>query len=146
MALKKKGQFSYGDSQADIRTELDDYAKQNGYPATHFADAACTCAHRTFKLLVDDTEGAAVRECRSCRKSHPIGDSAEYLEEASLEECECPCGSESFEISVGVALYRDSEDVRWIYIGCRCPACGLTACYGDWKNDFEGYQRLLANV
>jgi hypothetical protein len=146
MALTTKGKFSYGESQADIRAELADYAERNGYLATHFADAVCICGHRSFKLLVDDTEGAAVRECRSCQKSHPIGDSAEYITEASPEECECPCGSGAFEITVGVALYEASEDVRWIYIGCRCSACGLTACYGDWKNEFEGYQRLLANV
>lgn len=146
MALTKNGKFSYGESQADIRAEIADYANRNGYPAKHFADAACSCGHRSFKLLIDDTEGAAVRECSSCKERHPIGDSADYLADASLEECECPCGSEDFEMTVGVALYDDSEDMRWIYIGCRCPACGLTACYGDWKNEFEGFQKLLANI
>ena len=146
MALKKRGRFSYGDSQQDISAELANYAQRNGYSAAHFADAVCACGHRSFRLSVDDTEGAAVRECCSCKKSHPIGDSAEYLADASLEECECPCGSGAFEITVDVALYDGSEDVRWIYIGCRCPACGVTACYADWKNEFEDYRQLLANV
>ncbi|MES2697689.1 MAG: hypothetical protein V4773_29770 [Verrucomicrobiota bacterium] len=146
MALKTKGKFSYGDAQADIHLELKDYAQQNGYPTSHFADAVCLCGQRLFRLLVDDNEGAAVRECVACKKSHPIGDSGDFLEDATLSECECPCGSVSFEISVGVALYKTSEDVRWIYIGCRCPACQLTACYADWKNEFEGYKALLARV
>ena len=47
------------------------------------------------------------------------------------------------EVTAGVLLYDDSEDVRWRYLGCRCPSCGLTACYGDWKNEFEGYRELL---
>ena len=56
--------------------------------------------------------------------------------------CECLCESELFEIAVGVALYVDSEDIRWIYIGTRC----LTGCYGDWKMQWNGYQTLLTNV
>jgi len=77
---------------------------------------------------------------------HPIGDSSEYLKDAELEERACPCGSEEFEITVGVSLYEDSNDVRWLYVGCRCPKCGLTAVYGDWESEFNGYQSLLARV
>ena len=79
-------------------------------------------------------------------QQHPIGDSADYLEEAHLEDCACPCGGEVFEIAAGVSLYQDSEDVRWFYVGCRCPSCGLTACYGDWKNEYNDYRELLASV
>lgn len=75
-----------------------------------------------------------------------MGDSAAFMAEADLEQCACPCGGESLEIRVGVALYAGSEDVRWLYIGCRCPACALTAVYFDWKDEFEGYRGLLARV
>jgi hypothetical protein len=132
MEIRRKGTFSYGESQADIRIELTRYSEVNGYPATHFADATCKCGGRTFQLHLDDIEGAAVRECAGCRDRHPLGDSGEYLADASLEECECPCASGVFEITAWIALYADSEDVRWFYVGCRCPSCGLTACYGDW--------------
>jgi hypothetical protein len=37
-------------------------------------------------------------------------------------------------------------DARWLYVGCRCPACGLTACYGDWKIGGGGYHDLLGSV
>jgi hypothetical protein len=97
-------------------------------------------------LFIDENEGAAVRECIGWNEKHPLGDSDEYLADASLEECECSCGAGAFEITGAVALYADSEDVRWFYVGCRCPSCGLTACYGDWKNEFTGYQRLLERV
>jgi hypothetical protein len=146
MALKKRGKYRYGDSQADIREELLRYSKSNGYLAHHFADAICKCGGKLFRLSLDDTEGAAVRMCNSCATEHPIGDSAEYLEEAELQECACPCGGEDFEVAVGLSLYEDSEDVRWLYLGCRCPRCGLTAVYGDWKNECNGYQELLARV
>jgi hypothetical protein len=146
MALKKRGKYRYGDSQADIRAEVLRYGKENGYSAHHFADSLCACGGKRFRLSLDDTEGAAVRTCVECDSKRPICDSDEYLEDAELEKCACPCGGEEFEITVGVSLYEGSEDVRWLYFGCRCPACGLTAVYGDWKNEFNGYRDLLARV
>jgi hypothetical protein len=146
MALKKRGKYWYGDAQADISAEILRYSKANAYVAQHFADATCTCGNKVFRLVLDDTEGAAVRFCVACDHEHPIGDSDEYLEDAELEDRECVCGKDEFEITVGVSLYTDSEDVRWLYLGCRCPGCGLTGVYGDWKNEFIGYRELLARV
>jgi hypothetical protein len=40
MALTRRGDQSFGDSQADIRAELHRYSGLNGYLAEHFADAA----------------------------------------------------------------------------------------------------------
>ncbi len=147
MALRKRGKWRYGDSQADIRAEIARYSKEVGYLADHFADAVCPCGGLVFGLLLDDTAGVASRVCMACdAEAHPIGDSAEFMDEADEEECACPCGEEAFEITVGVSLYADSEDVRWLYVGCRCPACKITAVYGDWKNEFNGYRELLARV
>jgi hypothetical protein len=74
------------------------------------------------------------------------GDSDEYLEDADLEECACPCGGEEFEITGN--RRRASGRLRCPRRGTRrrCPACGLTAVYGDWKNEFNGYRDLLARV
>lgn len=142
MALQKKGKYYYGDSRRDIENELGRYSEGN-YLATHFAAAVCACEGQIFKLLLNEDVGVAIRRCVACQGEHPIGDSADYLEEAELEECECPCGENAFEITVGVALYAESEDVKWLYIGCRCVACGLTACYGDWKNEYENFRDFL---
>ena len=144
--LNRRGNQWYGDSPADIRDLIRRYSEANGYPAEHYADPMCACGNRVFRLRVDDDEGAAVRVCTSCGALHPIGDSNDYLADAALEECECPCGQSSFELSVGVALYEGSRDVRWLYIGCRCPSCGVTGCYGDWKNEFNDYIELLRRV
>lgn len=146
MSLVKRGEWWYGSSQADIQTELLRYSQEVGYPAQHFADAVCVCDARIFHLHLDELEGVAVRVCTKCGVEHPMGDSAEYLEDAELEECECPCGGNSFEITVGMSLYERSGNVKWLYVGCRCPACGLTACFGDWKNQFEDYRTLLKQM
>lgn len=146
MALNKRGAHFYGDSQDDIRDEVHRYSRLNGYMVQHFADAICTCGSRTFRLALDDNEGAAVRICSQCNADHAIGDSEDYLDDASPEECACTCGNEAFEITLGVSLYDESDDVKWLYVGCRCSKCGLTAVYGDWKNEFVGYQALLERV
>ena len=146
MALRKKGKWWYSDSQADIRGELARVGDLNEYVPTQFADAKCSCGGELFRLALDDEQGAAVRTCSKCNTDHPIGDSDEYLEEAELQASTCVCGKDVFEITVGLSLYDESDDVRWLYVGCRCPACGLTGCYGDWKNEFIDYRELLKRV
>lgn len=146
MALKERDGYWYGDSQADLREELLRYSEKNGYVIHHFADAVCECGNRNLLLLMDELQGVAVRVCPVCEHGHPMGDSEEYLDEAELEQRECLCFEGVFEITVGVSLYEDSEDVRWLYVGCRCVACGCLGCYGDWKNEYIGYRELLDNV
>jgi hypothetical protein len=146
MAVEKRGKYYYGDNQSDLRAEIARLSEQNAYPAEHFADAVCRCGGKLFRVNLDDVVGAAVRICVACSDEHPIGDSDEYLNEATLDECACACGGEQFEVTVGVSLYDDSEDVNWLYVGCRCPSCGLVGVYGDWSNEFEDYRALLARV
>ncbi len=147
MALRKRGKWWYGDSQADIRDAILRYSKGVKYLAHHYADAVCgKCGGKVFWLFLDDNQCVAVRACVACEDEHPIGDSNEFMAEADPDDCACPCGGEEFEITVGVSLYEGSEDVKWLYLGCRCPACGLTAVYGDWKNEYIGYRELLARV
>jgi hypothetical protein len=146
MPLQKRGKHWYGEDYADIHGEITRYAGLNGYQADHFADAVCKCGDRQFGLTLDDNAGAAVRRCAACKADHPIGDSSEYMHEAQLAGCACPCGQETFEISVGVSLYEGSQDVRSLYLGCRCAHCGLIAVYGDWKNEYDDYRALLAKV
>lgn len=146
MALQKRGLYWYGDDQDDIRGEIARFSRCNEAVAQHFADAVCRCGSKIFRLRLDDDAGAAVRRCVECSFDHPIGDSVAFLDEAELGECSCVCGGETFEITVGVALYDDSQGVKWLYLGCRCPACGLVGVYGDWKNEFEGYEGLLGRV
>ena len=145
MAILKKVGLLYADSQSDLPDVLRDFTER-GYLATQFADSVCRCGCRTFQLAVDEDAGVALRTCTKCGEDHPIGDSDEYLDDAELESCECTCDSTAFEITIGVALYADSEDVRWLYVGCRCPQCKLSGCYGDWKNEFIGFHDLLARV
>jgi hypothetical protein len=146
MSLEFRNGHHYGKSQDDIREQLLTYSKSNGYPCEHYANAECKCMNRTFRLFVDDITGAAVRICTGCAMEHPMGDSARYLDEATLEECECPCSSTTFQVTAGVALYSDSMDVRWLYLGCRCPNCDLIGIYADWKMEESDYSQFLTCI
>ena len=146
MALRRENGQSFRGIQFDIREELIRYSTENVYIAVKFADSVCSCSHRVFTLQMDDSTGAAAHICGKCRTDHGIGDSDEYYDKAEPWLCECLCKSELLEVTIGVALYADSEDVRWFYIGARCPAYRLNGCYGDWKMQWNGYQTLLANV
>jgi hypothetical protein len=153
MTIRKRGKFWYGDSAADIRQVLaNDYRKS--YPPTVFADAVCECGGRVFSLEVVEDYGEVTWFCKTCTAMYLFHDqeiNGYYEGEADCEgeDCLCPCDQRRtsyFEITVGAALYEDSEDVRWLYIGCRCVACGLTACYADWNRVDLPYPRLFANM
>jgi hypothetical protein len=146
MGGRKGETYWYGDEQADIRAELIRYSMSRGLPVEHFAEAVCTCGAGFFRLNVDHGVGVAVRICTGCGEEHLIGDNAYDRFFAKLERCVCPCGQEVFEITGGVVLWEESDHVHWIYLGCRCLACGLLACHAEWWPEPIGYQVLLALV
>jgi len=52
-------------------------------------------------------------------------DGAEYADDAELEDCACPCGTELFQITAGVHLYADSSDVKLLCSPApRAPSSG----------------------
>ena len=131
-----------------LKSEIIEYSKSNVYVAEKFATSKCAaCGCDTFTVVMNEGEGVAARICTSCDSEHGIGDSDDFIDQVdAVYPIECTCGEIQFKIMAGVALYDDSEDVRWFYLGCECVACGLSGVYGDWKNEFNGYQTLLDNV
>ena len=127
---RKVGEQSYADAQADVRDELSDYSTGS---CTDFVEVVCQCGAREFQLALDEEEGAAIRTCWRCHQEHVMaGEAGE-----ELEECECLCGADRFELTCGAAT-------DWFFIGARCSACGLTGCYGDWQSATA--RALLAGV
>lgn len=151
MAITKRGKYSYGENQSDLRQDMAVYSEMNKYPIDHYVDCKCECGHHLFDFYLDDVAGVAGRVCANCDKQHAMGDSTQFLDEADPEAIACFCDTEKFEITAGVHVYRDdkelnilSDHVRWLYIGLRCPTCGLLGVYGDWKNDYHPLDEFLA--
>lgn len=103
---------SLGNLHADIREELVRFSRSNRYVAEQFADACCQCSGKSFKLGLDEDAAVAVRFCQSCGEEHGMADSDAYFDEAEPVLAKCTCGADMFEITIGVALYANSEDAR----------------------------------
>jgi hypothetical protein len=146
MALTKKGKYWYGTTPEDTKAEVLRFSNLNGYPADRFSESVCTCGSHCFKLESDEEAGAAKRTCAACGSTHFMGDSAEYASDANLENHECACGNEEFRLMSGVALYDESNDVRWFYIGCLCTKCNLVGVFADWKCEAGDAEAFLAET
>jgi hypothetical protein len=146
MGIDESGDFWRGTDSADVDTYLAAFTA-DGYPATTVVHAVCAaCGGDRFQVRLDDDEGCAERTCAACGARSWLLDSAEYEEDADLEEAACPCGEEIFELAVGFAYYDGGEDVRWVYVGLRCVADGTLGCFADWKIDYSPTSHLLDAV
>jgi hypothetical protein len=146
VSINTSGKWWIGNEPVDIREFLKAYASQ-GYKVDEFRLARCDCSSEVFYLDADGTEGAAKRQCVKCGAEHFICDSEEYWEETGPERCTCvECGGESVNVGVGFSLYKDAEDVRWLYVGVRCVACGILGCFADWKVAYGPSHHLLNSV
>lgn len=130
-----------------LKSRILDYGS-SGYAPTHFKQAICAgCNSTFFNVLMNEDEGVAARICTQCGQEKGIADSDDFFDE--VEEVypqTCRCGGNEFELMVGLALYADSIDVRWLYLGLKCKKCGLAGVYGDWKNEYNGYKELLDRI
>ena len=146
MAIDRSGQWWTGDSPSDLDEYLRAFSAEN-YPARTVVHAVCaSCASTEFSVALDDEEGCAVRTCASCSEAKALLDSDEYLDDATLEGAECPCGGSTFNLAVGFANYDDGDDVRWVYLALRCNNDGVLGCYADWKIDYSPSEHLLRAV
>ena len=75
-----------------------------------------------------------------------MGDSVEHAHEASFEDHLCVCDADVFELLSGVALYDQSDDIRWYYIGCHCVVCDLVGVFAEWKCEAGNVGDFLSSV
>ncbi len=143
MAIDRTGKLWRGEDFDDLAACVRTH-EAGGYPVAHVIELVCRqCAGTIFRVLVDDEEGCAATICQRCQAESAIADSAEYLEDADLGECACPCGGEEFAVAVGFAMHADNE-VRWISVGLRCLTDGTLGVYTDWKIDYAPTAHLLS--
>ena len=147
MSIDISGRWWVGSEPEDIRGFLEDYASE-GYEVDEFRLARCSCGSDTFFLDADDSEGVAKRTCSRCSREHFICDSEKFWADASPERCKCvECGSDQTNVGVGFSLYDGSEGgIRWLYVGVRCPRCGILGCFAGWKIAEVGTEHLMEKV
>ncbi|WP_155856066.1 hypothetical protein [Cellulomonas sp. URHD0024] len=142
MTITKRRGAWFGTEGGDLDEYLSAFAA-GGYSVDTVSHAACgSCAGRTFRVLLDDEEGASVRVCSACSAQHAMLDCASYLADATLGAAACPCGGEQFDVAVGYSLLDDG-DVRWVSVALRCQTDGLLGVYADWKIDYTPSGHLV---
>ena len=150
MTISNQGNSAYATCQQDIADELQNYAASNSNEIHYFKEIMCDCENTIFNLHIDDEECVLIRVCNSCEVDHVMLDGEKYLEDATFYQAECTCTEKEFELSIGIEMYKDNEQlsdtVRWLYMGCRCLKCNLVGCYADWKNEFVGGDKFLNNA
>jgi hypothetical protein len=120
--------------------------RAGGYPIADVVESVCAdCRGRAFRLIADDDEGCVQRICVDCGSTSFVADSADSVEDADLQPCECPCGGETFAVAVGFARFSDRE-IRWVSVGLRCLSDGTLGVYADWKIDYGPSLHLLAQA
>ncbi len=154
MALQERGEYWYGDSAADIRALMARHA-EIGDPIEVVRDAVCECGGTVFSVLIDDEYQEVAWFCRACHTQYlfhtrPVAGPYDGDPESDVEGFRCPCtdrGGSYFEVAVGVSLYRGSDDVDFVYLGCRCVACGLTGYMTEaWHRIEYPYPELFAHM
>jgi hypothetical protein len=145
VAIDRSGQYWRGEDLADLAEYLRSF-QAGGYPIVDVVESVCAdCEGRAFRLVADDDEGCVQRICVSCGSPSFIADSADAIEDADLQPCECPCGGETFAVAVGFARHSDQE-IRWVSVGLRCLSDGTLGVYADWKIDYSPSAHLLAQI
>ncbi len=146
MAIDKSGEFWKGNSIEDIKEYLIAYSEDQ-YPVKKVVISKCDkCNCEEFLLEYDQDEGVVKAVCNSCETVKYIADSKEYFEEAEPEEYEClECKTNYANVAVGLA-YRENGDVKWVYVGIRCPKCGMLGSINDWKINYGPTKELEDNL
>jgi hypothetical protein len=144
MAIDKSGRWWKGETAEDL-TEYIRILTEDGYPASRFVVARCSCGKAHFRLLADPVQGCAKRVCVACGNEAFICDSEEYWDEATPKKLKCKCKKDTFEIIVGFSL-RDDGEIKWLTVGERCVSCGMLGSYLDWKIDYAPTEHLYSMV
>ena len=136
--------FWTGDSPDDIDEWLAEYTEKSDLK---IKQVRCHhCGSEEFKVRVDQDEGAIQVTCASCGKKKILLDGEEYWEDCSPRAKKCPvCKKGLFNIRVGFD-YRENGDVKWVYIGNRCTACGTLGSFVDWPVDYGPTNEMENNI
>ncbi len=134
-----------GDSAEDITEWLYEYTEE---PTMEVRPIVChVCGSDVFELRIDANEGFIRTTCAVCKTKKILLDGEEIREDASprLRKCAVCKTGRTHNARVGF-IRRESGDVKWVYIGSRCTACGTLASYVDWNVNYGPTDEMEQNI
>ena len=150
MALRRKGEYWYGDSAADVWEYFVRINRDSPEPPKHWRQVVCPCGNAAFVVEGVDGETQFQRTCTAC-DARVVMFAKDYSRRKKWRDdlplIECVCYGEEFEV-VGVTapFMGDEVSAKWFYLGMRCVACGCLGCYADWiprYTDADAYLAML---
>jgi hypothetical protein len=154
MALRKNGQYWYGDGPNDVWEYFVAWTKDSGEPVKHWKQAVCRCKNKVFQVDFDEEPQYLERYCTKCERDVVMfaDEFADVPDDPDEEEpnpdlLECICGKDHFEvIGVTAPFTTDPDDnsARTFYLGLRCVACGCLGCYTSWHPRYNDHKAFLA--
>jgi hypothetical protein len=133
MAITFDGSFEHGEDSDDLAAWIRGY-QPAGWPVDRVVASLCgACAHRVFRVVVDDGGTGAYRTCVRCGDMAYIANSGEHWMDDEAEPIACECGGDTFEIAVGFTLYAGGDQVRALGVGVRCTADGVLGSPAEWN-------------
>ena len=142
--IDKSKDYWYGDCADDIIEYLNEYT-ENEVSKTVIVKCLA-CKSQRFTVKIDDCEEAIEVTCVSCKKKRLLLDSEGVWADCSPEELVCPvCEKNIYNVGVGF-VYRESGEVKWVYIGHRCKNCGVLGSSCDWDISYSPTDEMERNV
>ena len=150
MALRREGDYSYGDSAADVWDYFVWWTRNSPEPVKHWRQVVCPCGNAAFAVEGGEEAGQFQRTCTAC-DTQVVMFEKEFSRRKKWRDdlplIECICYGEEFEV-VGVTapFMGDQVSAKWFYLGLRCVECGCLGCYADWiprYNSAEAYLAML---
>ena len=146
MVIDATGKWWKGSEPKDLKEYLEALSADQ-YPIDIFTLRKCECGSDAFQIEVDDDEGCAKTTCSKCRQPSFLADSEEYWSSDSPRTYKCiECSLDRANVGLGFALTTDRNCIQWVYIGCRCSACGVLGCMIDWKIGYEPSLHFAQNA
>ena len=146
MPIDTSGKWWKGSTPEDVGEYLQALSAES-YAISDFRVARCPCGGDSFRFEVERDEGIAKRTCVACETEHFLCDSAENFEPGMrLKKFKCVCKAVEANLGAGFSPYEGSSEIRWLWVGHRCVACGVLGSMVDWRIGFEPSGHLPEQV
>ena len=141
--IDKTKEFWTGDRPEDIDEWLREYTELDDLTVK---PVLCrSCGSNVFQQRVDEDEGAIQVICAACKAKKILLDGEDVWEDCRPRIVKCICKGKDFNIRIGLD-HRDDGDIRWVYAGSRCVACGTLGSYVDWNIDYGPTDAVEQNI
>jgi hypothetical protein len=155
MALRRKGQYWYGETPSDVWDYFVQWTRDKPFvdEVTHWKQAVCPCGNATFNLFLHEGAGIALRVCGECGAEyrmldHPDDARMRGGEEPDPPEFLCICECDEFEVIGVTAPFHPArpDTAKWFYLGVRCTECGCLGCCYESLERYLNSRQLLELV